>query len=370
MLAWAPAAVAVLIDSGDGTGNVTPPPVDPGFANVGATDNGLSAVYVRNGWVLTANHVGERAVTFAGTSFLPVSGSRVRFANPDGSLADLIAYKLTERPALPDLLIGNEELFPGQDVLLVGNGRNRGGATSFMGIGGYDWGAGRTIRWGTNEVSDIALVELDTQAFRTTFDDLPGNPPGAHEADLVNGDSGGAAFSGSGPTARLIGILFARGGFAGQSASSSIYGNIGLVADLARYRSDILAVIDQPDCDDGLDDDGDGLVDYPDDPGCGSLGDDSEREPLLTCDNGLDDDGDGLVDMADPGCIHPTDLNERGAIYACDNGLDDDGDAFADYPDDPECVGPTGISEVPEPGFLAGLLAGALLLATRATRRP
>ena len=37
LLSWAGGAGAVLIATGDGTGNTTPPSSDPGFANVGAT---------------------------------------------------------------------------------------------------------------------------------------------------------------------------------------------------------------------------------------------------------------------------------------------------------------------------------------------
>ena len=73
-----------------------------------------------------------------------------------------------------------------------------------------------------------------------------------------------------------------------QPTNTSLYGNVGVIVDLFAYRSDILAVIDQPDCDDGLDDDGDGLVDYPADPGCTSPTDTSEREATLACDNELD----------------------------------------------------------------------------------
>jgi len=48
-----------------------------------------------------------------------------------------------------------------------------------------------------------------------------------------------------------------------------------------------------PECADGVDNDADGDVDHPDDPGClGALGYREGPE----CDNGLDDDGDGLVD--------------------------------------------------------------------------
>lgn len=363
-LVFAPSADAVIVDPGDGTQNVTPPSPDPGFDNVGATVTNLSAVYVGNGWVLTANHVGERAVTFGTTTYQPVVGSLVRFANGSGALADLVAYKLTERPPLPALPIASTPRQIGDGVTLIGNGRNRGAATTWMGVDGYLWGAGRSIRWGTNVVSHIGEFDLNTESFWTTFDDLGPLPPFVQEADVVNGDSGGAAFLG----AELVGILFARGPFSGQPASTSLYGNVGLIVDLYAYRSDILATIGQPDCDDGIDVDGDGLADYPEDPGCSSPTDDDEQDSELDCDNGFDDDNDGLVDLADPGCTDPSDGNERGSMYVCDNGLDDDSDGFADFPVDPECEGPMGMSEVPEPGF-ASMLGAGLLGVSLVTRR-
>jgi hypothetical protein len=67
-------------------------------------------------------------------------------------------------------------------------------------------------------------------------------------------------------------------------------------------------------CMNGLDDDDDGLVDFPNDPGCDSPNDDSERSAALVCDDGLDNDGDGAIDYpADSGCRDPYDSTETGA---------------------------------------------------------
>ncbi len=105
-------------------------------------------------------------------------------------------------------------------------------------------------------------------------------------------------------------------------------------------------------CDNGLDDDGDTLVDFPNDSGCSGPLDDNEDVP--PCANGLDDDGDGRTDfitnsnLSDPGCTDAKDDSERGAppnAPVCDNGLDDDGDGAADYPGDKGCTGPSDASE-------------------------
>jgi hypothetical protein len=96
-------------------------------------------------------------------------------------------------------------------------------------------------------------------------------------------------------------------------------------------------------CADGLDNDGDGLIDLAD-PGCDDASDDFETSAALVCDDGLDNDGDTLVDSADPGCDDPLDTSELGSAQ-CDDGVDNDGDTFADSAD-PGCEGPTDPSEL------------------------
>ena len=68
-------------------------------------------------------------------------------------------------------------------------------------------------------------------------------------------------------------------------------------------------------CTNGIDDDGDGLADYPSDPGCTSPFDNSEKEAGHVCDDGADNDGDQKIDFridgsGDPGCDGPTDSSE------------------------------------------------------------
>jgi hypothetical protein len=67
-----------------------------------------------------------------------------------------------------------------------------------------------------------------------------------------------------------------------------------------------------PECGDGLDNDGDGLTDFPADSGCTDDGDPSELSPNVACDDGLDNDGDGLADFpSDPQCLSVQDRSER-----------------------------------------------------------
>jgi hypothetical protein len=69
---------------------------------------------------------------------------------------------------------------------------------------------------------------------------------------------------------------------------------VGASCDVGAYEF-------EPPCADGLDNDDDGLVDYPADPGCQTTLDISSENPA--CDDQVDNDGDDLVDHpADPGC--------------------------------------------------------------------
>lgn len=77
-------------------------------------------------------------------------------------------------------------------------------------------------------------------------------------------------------------------------------------------------------CNDGIDNDCDGLTDYPGDTGCGSALDDDEHHipnapGSKACDDGIDNDSDGRTDFrvstecgfeSDQGCSGPTDPSE------------------------------------------------------------
>src|SRR5450755_1749815 len=101
-----------------------------------------------------------------------------------------------------------------------------------------------------------------------------------------------------------------------------------------------------PQCSDGIDNDGDGLVDFPDDPGCVSAEDETENSlPSPQCSDGRDNDGDGKIDYPyDPGCQSPQqdtetdDCPDGPNCPQCSNGKDDDGNGITDFPDDPGCT--------------------------------
>jgi DNA-binding beta-propeller fold protein YncE len=153
--------------------------------------------------------------------------------------------------------------------------------------------------------------------------------------------------------------------------------------DSLTYPFGIAAVL--PACDDGLDNDGDGLWDdagVAPDPGCDGPGDDTETAQDAPCDDGLDNDGDRKIDFrptgGDPGCRSLASPLEN---PQCDNDLDDDGDGKVDWngpgTPDPQCAGaPWRDREIKlgcgllgaEPALLLGILA--LLRRRRCPPRP
>jgi hypothetical protein len=337
LLAATPAP-AVLIASGDGTGNTSAPPSDPGWSHVG-TLNYLTGVYLGDGWVLTASHVGTGAIHLGGTSFPPVTYSTVVLEHAPGAPTDLRMFRLVSDPGLTTLPVAAASPAVGTQAVMIGYGRNRGAPYTFSGRSGWYWAASKAMRWGTNAVSQASFdLSLSGQLLRSlglAFDNLGGSAP---EAIGTNGDSGGAAFvDGS-----LAGILVAVWSYGGQASGTSVFGNGTYVADLSYYRDQILLVAGERACSDELDDDGDGLTDLAD-PGCYGPDDPFETNALIGCDDGFDGDGDGLVDWPeDPGCNTAIALVED---PACDDGLDNDGDGYVDWDGggggssaDPQCV--------------------------------
>jgi len=96
-------------------------------------------------------------------------------------------------------------------------------------------------------------------------------------------------------------------------------------------------------CDDGVDNDCDGMIDCADKQ-CGA---NPACAPAVTpeiCDDGIDNDGDGKVDCADRDCrkdphctvTHGKALEGKGKT--CSDGIDNDGDGLIDCAD-PDCAG-------------------------------
>ncbi|OGG79197.1 hypothetical protein A3A39_04945 [Candidatus Kaiserbacteria bacterium RIFCSPLOWO2_01_FULL_54_13] len=130
-------------------------------------------------------------------------------------------------------------------------------------------------------------------------------------------------------------------------------------------------------CVDGIDNDGDGLVDAAD-PGCADGADNNEfNTTLLTpsaCADGIDNDGDGLIDfvpvLGDPGCSDIFDENEGDnpptpppppQAPACSDGIDNDDDDLVDSAD-PGCSGSSDTDETNTPTGTAQLVVVKIVI--------
>lgn len=270
--------------------NSTPPPDDPGFANIG-TLNGATAIYLGEGWVLTASHVGAGTVTLGGVPYTQLT-SPVQLTN-QGTVGmtpntDMILFRITGTPPLPSLSIRASSPAVGNDLVMIGNGVNQDAARSSWDVtpvsnpppnpphenndtwvsnpGGavqtFGSPGGNTIRWGTNDAEFLGL-NIDAgfgtvRSFATLFDDDLGRP---NEAQAVLGDSGSAVFWKNGAVWELAGMTHAAGNAGDQASGGSVnnYDNVPggsttsivdssttFMADLSFYRTQILTIIPEP----------------------------------------------------------------------------------------------------------------------------
>jgi len=95
-----------------------------------------------------------------------------------------------------------------------------------------------------------------------------------------------------------------------------------------------------PACSDGIDNDGDGMTDFPEDLGCESADGDTESAAVKPqCMDNRDNDGDGKIDFpSDPGCPAGQADDELDTCPSgpgcpqCGDGMDNDGNGKADFP--------------------------------------
>lgn len=277
-------ALAVLISTGDGSGNTTAPASDPGFANVVSTwVRTGSAVYLGNGWLLTDNHVGAGSTWLNGVLYSVVPGSAHQLLNANPNLtqwSDLLIYQINGAPDLPSLRIGASAPQYGQAVTMIGNGRDRVASQSYYSVQdgvwdavsstssyaytGFAWAMTNHVRWGTNSVDGVGFPQGTGSTQNVSFSmgfTAPGSPGATqYEAIGTAGDSGGGVFSYNATTKswELIGLMESYTQFTGEWPNLSVYGNMTYAIQLSAYRNQILSYLTPGDVT------GDGAVDIQD----------------------------------------------------------------------------------------------------------
>ena len=253
-LTWALPARPVVIATGDGTGNTAAPPDDPGWAQIAMVGN-LTGYYLGNGWVLTANHVGERDVVIDGVPYPVVVGSLVQFETSPGVPADLAVMQIEGDPGLPEPPLASRPPAVGEEALMIGFGRSRAPTRSYWNAGwqpvgpgaavytGFEDSAPQTLRWGMNFIHDVgvdvSIGGTTTRSFVSTWSD--DNTALVDEAQAVVGDSGGPVFVKRAGVWELVGVIFTIEVFAGQPSNAVVFGTQTAMVDLSFYRDAILA---------------------------------------------------------------------------------------------------------------------------------
>ncbi len=172
----------------------------PYVANFG----NASAVYLGNGYLLTANHVAP--VPDSGIVINNVSYNRDLTYNPlqvveGADVPDMKLVKIVNPPALATLPI-HFSTGDTTSCTLVGWGVGKGAIIAGQ---GWSWGSDpvRTQRWGTNSAvaASSASTGLPFDGLRTLF-----NAGSTNEAQITIGDSGSGLFSNIGGVWKLTGL--------------------------------------------------------------------------------------------------------------------------------------------------------------------
>ena len=296
-----PTGQAVIIATGNGSGNTTAPSDDLGWNYVGRVNtrsNVGSGVYLggfnRNGsyshWVLTAAHIGDgdfTGFTMGSSFYSAVPNSLAQIRNPTSipgvspglqtwsTYTDLAVFQITVGATnnLPASRMPISAAAPalGSEVVGIGLGRNRQSAQTAWDSGwievsvsstnarykGWKYGSGTTKRWGKNRVENLPITSIasnlgggdlrDVKAITTDFDES-GNNYGFYgavtdEFQASPGDSGGGLFYKNGSAWELTGIFTTIELYLRQPNNTVMFGTDTHAADLSFYRDNILAVI-------------------------------------------------------------------------------------------------------------------------------
>ena len=272
---------AVVIGSGDGSGNTSAPAGswgDLGWGYVGMV-NGGSGVYLGTyggaNWVLTAGHVyndgGNRNFSINGAVYQSVSGTGTNIAG-----LDLYAYQITVGQGtglslLANLSLASASPVPGNPnsstlsdpLSMIGCGRDRATNATYWSVNTSNWTwtetnsasanavgfqelSSRSKRWGYNYTDKVTTVN-NTSMIQTTFR-YSVNDGTIFSTQAAVGDSGGGVFKLlDDGTYELAGVMNLVTTLPNQPANTDILNNsLTYSIDIASYRSAILDSVPEP----------------------------------------------------------------------------------------------------------------------------
>ncbi len=259
--------------------NNTAPSDDPGFNRVGMVGNG-SAVYLGNGWCLTAAHVNRNTAFIVGGTTYALTGQASQLKNPDNTSTDLTLFAITVPTGsglagLGTLPISSTQMTSGVSGTFIGTGLIQTSSTpttwyvdtsttpytwsttNFTGANataqGYIWAsdstANRQERWATVSSSGADVLYDSSQGntgtapfwgFPTTF------TYSLNKGSASGHDSGGPLFIKVNQQWQLAGLAHLIYDISGQPANTSVFQNESVFDDISFYRNQIVSAVPEP----------------------------------------------------------------------------------------------------------------------------
>ncbi|NNM87204.1 MAG: trypsin-like peptidase domain-containing protein [Phycisphaerae bacterium] len=245
--------------------NTAAPSGLPQWNNVGSI-GGASGIYVGNGWVLTADHVGAGNFTLDGTTYDWNGKAEIRLSNPAdasygaGQSTDLVMFQLTAIPTgVANLDVASTSPAIGTTFYNVGYGLARNTAEEYFTYDattgtftqtsntaapyqGFGYGSPNTKSWGQNSIVGFQSYNIGfgpVNAFYSTFT--------TSTDQIVSGDSGGGVFNAAGT---LIGVNDAIGEYTNQPAGTAFIGDQSDLINIAPFYSQITQIsgVPEPSC--------------------------------------------------------------------------------------------------------------------------
>lgn len=268
---------------------------DPGWANVAHTAFNSNAVYIGDGWMLSAFHTGVADTTFieSGQTLNPIPGQDFPISNIDLRLYRINGDPTLLSPTIKPVTIASQPLAVNDQVMFIANGLYRdptefhwnvtpvagdnndiwtevpscSGGSCYHGYGSAGYGK----RWGTNNVVDdqtlfgtsendanITIAVNGTSIANLTQYAKQTAPCGSNcfKAQVISGDSGSGVFYKRNGVWELAGITINMYSFDGQNTTTAVYkdipfqsppiyntGDASAFVDLSSYYSQIMSII-------------------------------------------------------------------------------------------------------------------------------
>lgn len=208
----------------------------PFWKNIGQIERS-TGIYMGNGYVLTAAHVGPGPFRTGDGRIYPALAQPVTyFRNFDDSQADLCLFRvqvtssdpLASYPVIPLTTMPPRK---GTALILIG-----GGAGSKSSGKRFAWSDDYRVRWGLNTIEKVYSVTMPTSRYASFGFGTRFERTGGH-CQAAPGDSGGAAFHFNPSSKRweLAGVIVA----VDSRFGGAEFGNQTYIADPALFRREL-----------------------------------------------------------------------------------------------------------------------------------